>query len=121
LLYDTQTNRLRGWLRGEEGLDVIPEMSNWVSPLLKIRFVLLEDDLELYRPDGERFLTYLEIAQRAEQERQRAEQERQRTDQSEQSRYDAIARLLTLGVSVEQVAESLGFAVEEVLARAEEI
>jgi Uma2 family endonuclease len=116
-IYNPQTNHLQGWLRDEEGLDVIAQMSEWVSPRLNIRFVLLESELELYRPDGEKFLTYLEIAQRAEQERQRAEQERQRAEQSEQARLNAISRLLKLGLSIEQVAESLEFSVEEVQAK----
>ena len=109
-IYNPQTNYLQGWLRGEEGLDIISQMSDWVSPRLNIRFVLLESELELYRPDGEKFRTYLEIAQRAEQEHQRAEQ-------AEQARLNAISRLLKLGLSIEQVAESLGFSVEEVQAK----
>ncbi len=112
-IYDPDRNRLRGWLRGEEGLDIIPQIADWVSPRLGIRFALSEEDLEFYRPDGERFLTYVEIAQRVEEERQRAEQ-------AEQARRDAIPRLLGMGLSVEQVAEALGLSVEEVQAIAQE-
>jgi predicted transposase YdaD len=99
---------------------VIPQMADWVSPRLKVRFDLKENELELYRPDGERFRTYLEIAQLAEQEYQRAEQEYQRAEQSEQARSSAIAKLLALGLSVEQVAESLGFSIETVQAAAKQ-
>jgi Uma2 family endonuclease len=112
-IYDPDRNRLRGWLRGEDGLDVIPQIADWVSPRLGIRFALSEESLELYRPNGERFLTYVEIAQRAEEERQRAEEERQ-------ARRDAIPRLLGMGLSIEQVAEALGLSVEEVQANAQE-
>jgi Uma2 family endonuclease len=56
-------------------------------------------------------------AQRAEQEAQRAEQEAQRADRESQARYNAISQLLALGLSVEQVAASLGFSVEEVKQR----
>ncbi|MEO1399758.1 MAG: Uma2 family endonuclease [Cyanobacteria bacterium J06635_1] len=52
--------------------------------------------------------------QRAEQERQRAEQERQRAEQAESAQAAAIAKLLALGLSVEQVAESLGLSAEAV-------
>jgi hypothetical protein len=52
-----------------------------------VRFELTESGLELYRPDGQKFLSYLEleeqrelVAQRAEQEAQRAEQEAQRAE-----------------------------------------
>jgi Uma2 family endonuclease len=112
-IYEPDRNRLRGWLRTEDGLDIIPQMADWLSPRLGIRFAWSEEDLEFYRPDGERFLTYVEIAQRFEEERQRA-------DQAEQARRDAIPRLLGMGLSVEQVAEALGLSVEEVHAIAQE-
>lgn len=115
-IYDPASNRLRGWLRTEDGLDIISQIEDWVSPRLGIRFAGSEADLEIYRPDGERFLTYVEIAQRFEEERQRADAERQRAEQAEQARRDAIPRLLGMGLSVEQVAEALGLSVEEVQA-----
>jgi len=62
-------------------------MQGWKSPLLGVRFVLVGKDLELYRPDGKRFLSYEEQVRRAEQaegEREyevlRAEAERVRAD-----------------------------------------
>ncbi|MBW4683800.1 MAG: Uma2 family endonuclease [Komarekiella atlantica HA4396-MV6] len=113
-IYDPDKNNLRGWLRGEDGLDVISQMADWVSPRLKIRFTPSPESLDLYRPDGERFLTYKEISQRLEQERQRAEQERQRAEQAEQARRDAIPQLLQMGLSVEQIAQALSLSVEEV-------
>jgi Uma2 family endonuclease len=119
-IYDPDRNRLRGWLRGEDGLDVIPQMADWLSPRLGIRFALSEESWEFYRPDGERFLSYVEISQRFEEERQRVEEERQRAEQAEQARRDAIPRLLGMGLSVEQVAEALGLSVEEVQAIAQE-
>lgn len=106
-IYNPDSNHLQGWLRGEEGLDVILNMVDWVSPRLGIRFGLSADNLDLFRPDGERFLSYLEISQRFEEQRQRAEE-------AEQARRDAIPRLLGMGLSVEQVAEALGLSVEEV-------
>ena len=51
---------------------------------------------------------------RTEQERQRAEQERQRAEQERQTRSNAIPQLLAMGLSVEQVADALGFSVQEV-------
>ncbi|HAG82379.1 MAG TPA: hypothetical protein DCL61_14740 [Cyanobacteria bacterium UBA12227] len=115
-IYDPDCNQLRGWLRGEDGLDVIPEMVDWVSPQLGIRFAWSEESFEIYRPDGERFLTYAEISQRLQEQQQRVEEERQRAEEAEQARRDAIPRLLDMGLSVEQVAEALGLSVEEVQA-----
>jgi predicted transposase YdaD len=78
-----------------------------VSPRLKIRFAPSPEGLQLYRPDGERFLTYTEISRNAEQERQRAEL-------AEQARRDAIPRLLQMNLSIEQIAQALALSVEEV-------
>ena len=72
-LYDPDTDKLSGWLRQENSLDAIESMEDWVSPKLEIRFDLSSDELQIFRPDGQTFLSYTEIAQRAEDERQRAE------------------------------------------------
>jgi Uma2 family endonuclease len=77
-IYDPDKNDLGGWLRSQGRLDVIDPIDNWISPRLGIRFDLSGEELQIFRPDGERFATYVEIAQRAEQERQRAEQAERR-------------------------------------------
>jgi len=87
-LYDPDRGELTGWMRQGDHLEEIPEMQDWVSPRLGIRFELAGVDLVLYRPDGTRFETYLEMQQRAEVERQRAEVECQRAD-AERQRADA--------------------------------
>ncbi|AFY49932.1 hypothetical protein Nos7524_4166 [Nostoc sp. PCC 7524] len=99
-LYDPDTSELSGWLRSHNDLIEIPQMSGWVSPRLGIRFELSDGKLQIYRPDGQPFLTYLELAQQIEQaqiqleqERQRAEQERQRAEQA-QSQLEALRTLL---------------------------
>ena len=91
-LYDPDRNDLSGWLRSGDRLDVISPLDGWVSPKLGIRFDLSGAELQIYRPDGERFATYVEVAQRLEQERQRAEQERQRAEQERQRAEQAEAR-----------------------------
>lgn len=73
-IYNPQNNQLRGWLKTEDGLDVISEIENWVSPRLGIKFDLSAEELQIYRPDGHKFSSYLEICQLLEQEKQRAEQ-----------------------------------------------
>jgi Uma2 family endonuclease len=87
-IYDPDKYDLSGWLRSESRLDLIEEMHNWVSPRCGIRFDCSGDELEIYRPDGQKFFSYLEIGQFLEQERQRAEQERQRAEQAEQQVAD---------------------------------
>ncbi len=83
-IYNPANNQLRSWLRGEAGLDLIESVDSWVSPRLGIRFDLSGEELQIYRPDGTPFLSYLEIEELLEQERQRAEQERQRAEQAAQ-------------------------------------
>ena len=73
-LYDPDKGDLSGWLRTDERLDVIEPISGWVSPRLGVRFEISGIELELYRPDGEQFATYLELAALREQERLAKEQ-----------------------------------------------
>ena len=116
-LYDPDDGDLTGWLRSESGLQVIEEMVGWVSQRLGIRFELSEGELVIYRPDGERFATYVELVQQnklakqqAIQERQRAEQgqaqldrERQRAEHAEQRSRTLAERLQQLGVDPNQL------------------
>jgi Uma2 family endonuclease len=105
-IYNPETVDLTGLLRSEEGkLEVIQEINNWVSPRLKIRFEITENTLEIYRPDGQKFLTSVELDQLREQESQRAEHERQQKEaallelEQERQRYqDLLARLQAKGI-----------------------
>jgi len=99
-IYNPDNNQLRGWIQGEEGLDTIASLSDWISPQLGIRFDLSGEELQIYHPDGTRFLSYTEISQQLEQERQRVqqaeeqlEQERQRAE-AERQRAEAMEELL---------------------------
>ncbi|MBD1844448.1 Uma2 family endonuclease [Cyanobacteria bacterium FACHB-63] len=82
-IYDPDRIELSGWQRSDTGLDSIEEMNGWISPRLGIRFNLAEE-LELYRPDGGRFLSFAEINQQLANERQRAEQAEQQKAEVEQ-------------------------------------
>lgn len=72
-IYDPDENELEGLQRKEGNLELIEDMNGWVSPQLGIKFVLTPETLEIYRPDGRKFLSSLELEQRAEQANQRAE------------------------------------------------
>jgi Uma2 family endonuclease len=78
-IYNPQNNQLRGWLRTEDGLDVISEIENWVSPRLGIKFDLSGEELQIYRPDGNKFSSYLEICQLLEQAETALAAERRKT------------------------------------------
>ncbi|HLO86794.1 MAG TPA: Uma2 family endonuclease [Nostocaceae cyanobacterium] len=101
-IYDPDTGELTGLLRSHEWLEEIEEINGWVSPRLGIRFELTADTLEIYYPDGRKFLTSVELDQlreqereRAEQERERAEQERERAEQERQQKETALSQLET--------------------------
>jgi Uma2 family endonuclease len=102
-LYNPDNNELSGWVRREGFLDLIEPMVDWVSPLLQIRFDLSTDELQIFRPDGQRFLSYVEIAQRAEEERHRAEEERQRAEEAEARANRLAQKLREMGIDPEQV------------------
>ncbi|PSB16382.1 Uma2 family endonuclease [Phormidesmis priestleyi ULC007] len=89
-LYDPDTFRFDGWHRQNVHLTKLWQLEGQISPRLGIRFETGQGELVIYRPDGQRFLTSIEMDQTAQQERQRAEQaesllnqERQRSQQLE--------------------------------------
>ncbi|MFB2921965.1 Uma2 family endonuclease [Aerosakkonema funiforme] len=115
-IYDPDDVELTGLLRSGDWLEPIEQMNGWVSPRLGIRFELKEDTLEIYRPDGQKFLTSVELDRLREEERQRAEQERERAEnaiaqleqekklrQESQQRYQTlIDKLREQGINPEQ-------------------
>src|SRR5262249_13897239 len=101
-LYDPDTGELSGWQRQGATLEEIEPMEGWISPRLGIRFELVRGELQLYRSDGERFATYVDLMEQREQERQRAEQERQRAEQEHQRAERLAARLRALGIDPEE-------------------
>ncbi len=96
--YDPDDKELTGWQRIEGLLEVIEPMSGWTSPRLGVHFELTEEGLELYRPDGQRFLSYLELEQQRELAVQRAEQEAQRAEQEAQRAERLAAKLRELNI-----------------------
>ncbi|BAZ30811.1 hypothetical protein NIES4074_32780 [Cylindrospermum sp. NIES-4074] len=107
-LYDPDTNELSGWLRSDNELADIQQMAGWVSPRLNIRFELSDGELQIYRPDGQRFLNFVELDQQRQQERQRADQaeiiaeaERQRAEQAEAELQSLRALLQERGINPE--------------------
>jgi hypothetical protein len=67
-----------------------------------VRFIWNESSLELYRPDGEKFLTTVELESQMRQEKQRADKEKKRADK-EKKRADRLAeRLQALGLGLEE-------------------
>ncbi|MCL1471563.1 Uma2 family endonuclease [Argonema antarcticum] len=102
-IYEPEEVELTGLIRSENRLEEIEEMNGWVSPRLGIRFELISDTLEIFRPDGQRFLTSVELDGLREQERQRAEDAIAQLE-TEKQRYQAlIERLREKGIDPEQL------------------
>jgi Uma2 family endonuclease len=97
-VYDPETNELEGWQRIEGILEVIEPMEGWISPRLGVRFELGEAGLEIYRPDGRKFLSYAEIEEQALLDRQRLQQEFQRAEQEAQRAQRLAAKLRELNI-----------------------
>ena len=72
-IYDPDRGDLGGWLRSGEELREINPIAGWVSPRLGVRFELSSEGLELYRPDGQKFATYVELDRQREVAIARAE------------------------------------------------
>ena len=134
-VYYPDTGRLKGWLRQEEVMVEIEEMEGWVSPRIEIRFEKVGRELQIYRPDGERFGTYVEILDQKEHERQNAQRERQNAQHERQNaqheatvrqqvererdliiqqQQEAIPRLLSMGLTPQQVSNALSLPLEVV-------
>jgi len=95
-IYNPDTLELTGLTRSADTLTLLDTMNSWVSPRLGIRFELTDDGLELYRPDGERFLTYVELGDLLEAARAGRQQDQQRIQALE-------TKLRELGIDPESV------------------
>jgi Uma2 family endonuclease len=134
--YDPDRLRLKGWLRADDRLIAIPDMNGWISPRLQIRFAQVNGELEIYRPDGRKFLTSIELdnlaqqqalraeqqrliareqQQRAEEQQQRAEEQQQRADRAEAQMNQVVTNLLRSGMAVDQVAALVGLPIEQIV------
>lgn len=87
-LYDPSKNTIDGWLRRDGELEVIDanlftDGVGWTSPHLKVTLRLADATLELIRPDGIPFATYVELGIQLDQERARADEEGARADSAE--------------------------------------
>lgn len=77
-IYDPDTVDLTGWIRTDGEFEVVEDVNGWVSPRLTIRFELQPDSLKIYRPDGDRFLTFVDLGQLQEQAQQQQRQAEQK-------------------------------------------
>ncbi len=103
--YDPDRNILRAWIRRGGTLEEIPLEQTWISPKLAIRFEMGGDVLQVYGPDGTRFVTYVELMRQREQEQrekeavEREKEAVEREKEAAQSRAERLAaQLEALGI-----------------------
>ncbi len=117
-IYDPDRVDATGWLRQNGVLQGIDNIAGWVSPRLGVRFEL-DDELKIYTPDNDLFLSVIEINQQKKQaqletqqamletaqariETQQAklevQQESDRADAAEQENEALRAKLRELGL-----------------------
>jgi hypothetical protein len=70
--YDPDQSKLLGWHRARDGLKPIESMIGWVSPRLGIRFEWDGGELSLQYPNGDRFLSSIELAASRDHAQERA-------------------------------------------------
>lgn len=121
-VYDPDKKDLKVWLRGRATLVPVNHDGTFTSPRLKIRFDLTGDDMIVYYPDGQRFLTFEELQAAYQQTSQQLTQtetrlvqtEKRLTDTRQQSRQRRVraARMAELNrkarsnqATVEEIAE----------------
>ncbi len=135
-IYDPDEHLLQGWQRQDDRLTAITTMNGWVSPRLGIRFEWQAgEELALYYPNGQRFLTSVQLAELAQQERQqkeiaqrRAELERQQKELERQQKelaqqqveqmqsqlQQTVVRLVAAGLPIAQIATITGFTGQQI-------
>jgi len=107
-LYDPDFNTLEGWIRHKGTLRSIDWINGWTSPLLKVRFVVNGNTLTIYRPDGEKFASYVELEEQrasalleAKSAQKKAEEEQKLRQAAEAEKERLAAKLRELGISPE--------------------
>lgn len=62
--YDPQRRLAAGFVRSGHTLQSVGNISGWTSPRLGIRFELVDGELQIFRLDSEKFLTFVELARK---------------------------------------------------------
>ncbi len=102
-VYDPDKVDLCGWIRQENSLNLIDTMDGWISPRLKVRFEITKNNLKIFTPTDEPFLTYVELgklkeeaeirAKKAELKEQEAEEKAKKAEQRAQEAEAKIKEL----------------------------
>jgi len=95
-IYDPESYEIEGWINNNGSLVQLEQINGWISPRLGIKFDTSQGELIIYRPDGERFLTPVQLRKELEAQREYADIERQRAEIERQRAHEAEAKLSIL-------------------------
>lgn len=103
-IYDPDNNALSGWERVDDYLTEIPVMQDWCSPRLGIRFdPISSPELQIYRPDGEPFLSFEQVSQRLETVSQTLSDTEQALAAAAERNQQLVAKLRELGIDPDTI------------------
>jgi Putative restriction endonuclease len=127
-LYDIERKDVSGFIRFDEQdevLEIIHDMNDWKSPRSGIRFDMSSGELILWKPDGEPFLSYMELEEIVREKEAALEQAHeqlgqtreqlgqtreqlsniaQKLDESEQRANALASKLRELGINPDSLA-----------------
>ena len=85
-VYDPDRNNFIVYIRQQDDLTALPadQIRDFIIPLLGVRMVWGEEKLELYHPDGKKFLSYMELLEQDKVAQQFAEEQAKRAENAEQ-------------------------------------
>jgi Uma2 family endonuclease len=101
-IYDLERKQLSGLIRYQEqddALEVIADMEDWVSPRLGIRFSVSSGALQLYKPDGTPFLSYMELNDELSETRSELSETRSELSETRKKNELLSAKLRELGIN----------------------
>jgi Uma2 family endonuclease len=79
-IYDPDKNDLNGYLRQENSLEIIEEIQGFISPLLKVKFEVDLEGLQIYDSQGNHFFTYVELSEKIKETQRQLALEKQRAE-----------------------------------------
>jgi Uma2 family endonuclease len=100
-VYDPDEDLLFVMLRTNDHLQLVDFEDEWVSPRLGIRFDLTGEEMQIFHPNGERFLTHQEITVERDAEQAARAAAEARATQAEARLEQLRARLREMGIDPE--------------------
>jgi Uma2 family endonuclease len=91
-IYNPDNPHLEAYIRKGDVLEKIDETDGMTSPRAGIRFDMSGEELIIYRPDGKRFLTFLELAAESDEYVKRVEEMERRSEEDKLARQQAQQR-----------------------------